>query len=126
MLCTSTVAPTRFTRTSAVAHTAPSRSAALRRNVGSTQRLLLGALPLCRWSGSDRRLSPSVLFPTCRQDCKKLGDRCCPLLAPRYVDIPYGMTQFSTNTVAMLANVTIVTAMALNSFVYRSVKTTRG
>lgn len=45
-----------------------------------------------------------------------------PLLAGRYVDVPYGMTQLLANTVASPVNVTIVTSIALPSFIDQSVK----
>lgn len=40
-----------------------------------------------------------------------------------YLGIPYAIARFSTNTVAVLVDATVLTGLALVSFVYRAFKT---
>lgn len=46
----------------------------------------------------------------------------CPFLVSRFVDIPYGMTQLSTNTAVALFGITVVTGISLVSFINPSVR----
>lgn len=47
----------------------------------------------------------------------------CPLSVSRYVGIPYGLTKWSTNRVAALVDVPLVTGVAFVSSFYWSGKT---
>lgn len=54
---------------------------------------------------------------------KKFDTNCSPLSISRYVGIPYGVTQLSTNSVVAVVYVTVVTGIALFCFFYLFVKT---